>query len=152
MSTRPGFPLPVPSEDSAPFWEFIQQGELRLQRCLECSTFVHPPRQMCGSCGSFEREWVPVSGHGTVYSFVITRQAIHPSFEGHTPYATVVVELEEGPLLTSNLVDVPVDDIAIGQRVEATFVAATEEVSLPLFRLASVPTSQCPGSCRQRRD
>ncbi len=140
MSARPGFPLPVPSEDSAPFWEYLQQGELRLQRCLDCATFAHPPRQMCGSCGSFEREWALVSGRGTVYSFVVTRQAIHPAFEGHTPYATVVVELEEGPRLTTNLLDVPVDDIEIEQPVEVAFVAVTEEVSLPLFRLASGPS------------
>lgn len=136
MSARPGFPLPVPSEDSAPFWEFLQQGELRLQRCLTCSTFAHPPREMCGSCGSFEREWTPVSGRGAVYSFVVTRQAIHPSFEGHIPYATVIVELDDGPRLTSNLVDVAVDDIQIGLRVEVVLVAASDEVTLPLFRRA----------------
>ena len=136
MSARPGFPLPVPSEDSAPFWEYLQQGELRLQRCLVCATFVHPPRLMCPECGSFDREWVAVSGRGTVYSYVVTRQAIHPSFEGHTPYATVVVELAEGPRLTSNLVDVAVDDIAIGLPVEVAFVTVSDEVTLPLFRRA----------------
>ena len=136
MSARPGFPLPVPSEDSAPFWEYLQQGELRLQRCLVCSTFAHPPRLMCPECGSFDREWVAVSGRGTVYSYVVTRQAIHPSFEGHTPYATVVVELAEGPRLTSNLVDVAVDDIAIGLPVEVAFVTVSDEVTLPLFRRA----------------
>ncbi|RJQ12796.1 MAG: Zn-ribbon domain-containing OB-fold protein [Dehalococcoidia bacterium] len=136
MSARPGFPIPVPSEDSAPFWEYLRQGELRLQRCLVCATFAHPPRLMCPECGSFDREWVAVSGRGTVYSYVVTRQAIHPSFEGHTPYATVVVELAEGPHLTSNLIDVAVDDIQIGLPVEAVFVAVSDEVTLPLFRRA----------------
>lgn len=136
MSARPGFPLPVPSEDSAPFWEFLQQGELRLQRCLDCSTLAHPPRLMCARCGSFERDWAPVSGRGTVYSYVVTRQAVHPSFEGHTPYATVIVELAEGPHLTSNLVDVAVDDIEIGMPVEIILVAVSDEVTLPLFRRA----------------
>lgn len=134
MNARPGFPLPVPSEDSAPFWEYLRQGELRVQRCLVCATFAHPPRLMCPECGSFDRAWVAVSGRGTVYSYVVTRQAIHPSFEGHIPYATVVVELAEGPLLTSNLVDVPVDEVQIGLPVEVVFVAASDEVTLPLFR------------------
>ncbi|MBM4411449.1 MAG: Zn-ribbon domain-containing OB-fold protein [Chloroflexi bacterium] len=134
MSARPGFPLPVPSEDSAPFWEYLRQGELRVQRCLVCTAFAHPPRLMCPNCGSFDREWVPVSGRGTVYSYVVTRQAIHPSFEGHTPYATVVVELAEGPLLTSNLVDVPVDEVRVGLPVMVALVTAGDEVTLPLFR------------------
>lgn len=134
MSARPGFPLPVPSEDSAPFWDYLRQGELRLQRCLVCSAYAHPPRLMCPHCGSFDREWAPVSGRGTVYSFVVTRQAVHPAFEGHTPYATVVVELEEGPRLTSNLVDVPADEVHIGLPVEVTLVPISEEITLPLFR------------------
>ena len=134
MSARPGFPLPVPSEDSAPFWDYLRQGALRLQRCLVCAAFAHPPRLMCPHCGSFDREWAAVSGRGTVYSFVVTRQAVHPAFEGHTPYATVVVELEEGPRLTSNLVDVPAGEVHIGLPVELVLVTVTEEVTLPLFR------------------
>lgn len=132
---RPGFPLPVPSEDSAPFWEYLRQGELRVQRCLVCAAYAHPPRLMCPDCGSFDREWAPVSGRGTVYSFVVTHQAIHPSFEGHTPFATVLVELEEGPRLTSHLVSFPLDTLSIGRFVQAVLVAVTDEVTLPLFRL-----------------
>ena len=133
---RPDFPLPVPSEDGAPFWEFLRNGELRIQRCASCGVLQHPPRPMCPACGSFEREWAPVSGRGTVYSFVITRQAVHPSFEGHIPYATVVVELEEGVRLTSNLLDVPVDEIAIGMPARLELVPVDEAITLPLFRRA----------------
>ena len=131
---RPDFPLPVPSEDGAPFWEHLRAGELRIQQCASCGRLQYPPRPMCAACGSFEREWAPMSGRGTVYSFVITRQAIHPSFEGHIPYASVVVELEEGPRLTSNLIDVPVDEIAMGMPVRLELVAVSEDVTLPLFR------------------
>ncbi|MEX1021585.1 MAG: zinc ribbon domain-containing protein, partial [Dehalococcoidia bacterium] len=105
-SARPPFPAPVPSEDNQPFWDALGRGELVVQRCPSCGVLQHPPRPMCPECGSFERGWATMTGRGTVFSYVVTHQAIHPSYEGYTPYATVIVELEEGPRLTSNLVDV----------------------------------------------
>lgn len=134
MSTRPDFPLPVPSEDSAPFWEHLHAGELRIQRCTACGQLQHPPRLLCAECGAAEREWAAMSGRGTIYSFVVTHQAIHPAFEGHTPYATVLVELDEGPRMASNLIDVPVEEVHIGMPVEVELVPVSDEITLPLFR------------------
>lgn len=131
---RPDFPLPVPSEDGAPFWEHLHAGELRIQRCTSCGRLQHPPRLLCAECGSAERDWALMNGRGTIYSFVVTHQAIHPSFEGHLPYVTVLVELEEGPRMASNLLDVPVDEVAIGMPVEVDLVRVSDEITLPLFR------------------
>lgn len=136
---RPAFPLPVPNEDGAPFWEHLRAGELRIQRCTACAHLQHPPRVQCPSCGSFEHDWAPMSGRGTVYSFVVTHQAIHPSFEGHLPYVTALVELDEGPRLVTNLLGVPVDELEIGMAVEVDFVRVSDEITLPLFRRASTP-------------
>jgi len=133
-SDRPAFPAPVPTEDNQPFWDALKEGRLVVQECAACSGLVHPPRPMCPECGSFEKAWRAMSGRGTVYSYVVTHQAIHPSYNDHLPYATVLVELEEGPLVTTNLVDVAADEIAIGMPVEVEFVALSEEVTLPLFR------------------
>jgi uncharacterized OB-fold protein len=46
----------------------------------------------------------------------------------------VLVELEEGVRLTSNVVDCPPDEIAIGMPVEVTFEQINEEITLPKFR------------------
>ena len=133
--TRPDLlPLPQPDPGAEPFWDGLREGELRLQQCATCGRLGHPPRAMCAECGSFEFEWVAVSGRGTVYTFAVTQQPIHPALVDHTPVATVVIELEEGPRLTSNLVDVPPDEIAIGLPVEVVFERITDEVTLPLFR------------------
>jgi uncharacterized OB-fold protein len=130
-------PLPQPEPDAEPFWDGLREGELRLQHCSVCGLVAHPPRAMCHECGSFEFEWEPVSGRGTVYTFAITQQPIHPALVDHTPFATVVIELEEGPRMTSNLIDVPPDEIEIGLAVEVVFDDVTDEVTLPLFRRAS---------------
>jgi uncharacterized OB-fold protein len=126
-------PLPVPNADTEPFWDACRAGELRLQRCADCAEWRYPPQPACGACGSLAAAWVPVSGRGTVFSYAVTHQPIHPALSGRTPFASVVVELDEGPLLTSNLVDVDPDDIVIGMPVDVVFEQAGDMV-LPKFR------------------
>ena len=52
-----------------------------------------------------------------------------------------VVELDEGPFMVSNLLDVPNDEIAVGMRVTVTFVDLDDEITLPQFRPAASVTS-----------
>ena len=46
----------------------------------------------------------------------------------------VVIELEEGPLFHSNVVDYPNEALHIGLPVEVVFGDVTDEVTLPRFR------------------
>ena len=131
-----GLPLPQPTEEARPFFDALREHRLVVQRCASCEALVHPPRAMCGTCRAVRFDWVAMRGAGTVYSHVVTHQAVHPAFAGHTPLATVEVELAEGPRLYSNLVDVPPEEIVIGMEVEVVFVAVAEGVVLPLFRRA----------------
>ena len=57
------------------------------------------------------------------------------------PYAVVVVELEEGARILSNLVDCPVRDVRIDMPVEVVFEELTAEVTLPKFRPRPRPGS-----------
>jgi uncharacterized OB-fold protein len=129
-------PRPQPDDDARPFWDYTRTGELRVQRCAACGALRHPPRPMCARCHSLDVEWAPVSGRGTVFSYVVTHQPVHPALADRVPFATVLVELEEGPRLTSNLVDVPPGEITIGMPVEVVFERLDDEVTLPLFRRA----------------
>jgi uncharacterized OB-fold protein len=46
----------------------------------------------------------------------------------------VLVELEEGVRIVSNLVEVDPADVAIGLPVEVTYVQTDPELTLPMFR------------------
>jgi hypothetical protein len=127
-------PRPQPDDDARPFWDYVRARELRIQRCTACGTLRHPPRPMCARCRSMEVEWAPVSGRGTVFSYIVTHQPVHPALVDRVPFATVLVELEEGPRITSNLVGVPPGEIVIGMAVEVVFERLDDEVTLPLFR------------------
>ncbi len=127
-------PLPRPSEDSAPYWEAAQRGELRMQQCGTCQHIRFPPSLLCPRCLSAQAEWVRLSGRGTVFSWIVVHQSQHPAFNADTPYNVTIVELEEGPRLHTNLIGCPNDRICIGMPVEVVFDRINDEVTLPKFR------------------
>jgi hypothetical protein len=120
------------------FYDFCKDEALHFQQCTSCGTFRHVPREMCAQCNSFEWEWVKSTGKGTIYSWVVINRALHPAFydpsEDAVPMAPVVVEMEEGVRLLSNMVDCPPDQLEMDMSVEVVYEAVTDEVTLPRFR------------------
>src|SRR5262245_12102682 len=43
---------PKPTPETQHFWDGARAGELRLQRCDDCSNVYFPPRPFCPSCAS----------------------------------------------------------------------------------------------------
>ncbi|RLQ21083.1 DNA-binding protein [Seongchinamella sediminis] len=131
-------PLPGLDGLTKEFYDFCRQESLHFQQCSECGTFRHVPREMCAECNSFDWEWVESSGKGTIFSWVVVNRALHPAFYDPSPdavpMAPVVVEMEEGVRLTSNMVDCPPDELEIDMPVEVVYEAVTDEVTLPRFR------------------
>jgi uncharacterized OB-fold protein len=127
-------PRPVPDDDSYPFWDGCREGRLLLQRCPSCEAFRYPPRPMCPQCATIGGEWVESSGRGVVYSWVVAHHPVHPALVDRVPYNIVLVELEEGPRIVSNLEDAEQDEIEAGQPVEVVFERVSDELTLPKFR------------------
>jgi uncharacterized OB-fold protein len=69
-----------------------------------------------------------------VYTYALVTQLLHPYWEGDVPYNVVLVELEEGIRIVSNLVDCPNESIRIGMPVSVVFEDVSSELSLPLFK------------------
>ncbi len=128
--------LPVIYPEELPYWEALKQHKLVLQRCKLCSKAWFPIGPACPHCFSLEFEWANMSGRGVLHNFVIYHKAWAPWLEKRVPYAVIQVELDEGPRLTTNLLDCAVSDIKIGTRVEAAFEDITDEITLLQFRPA----------------
>jgi uncharacterized OB-fold protein len=135
MDQPPTRPAPVLTDDNTAFWDAAVQGRLVAQRCAECGRLRHPPRPMCPSCRSLEVEVVDLSGRGTVYSYAILHHPQNPAFE--YPVLAVLVDLEEGIRILSNLADVEPEEIAIGMAVEAFFTPTAYDMAVPQFRPAT---------------
>jgi uncharacterized protein len=137
VSAPPRRPLPqVGDIEARLFWEGCARGELLLQRCSGCGAYRHPPSPICPTCLSTDDEWVPASGNATVYSFVIVHRAFHAAFEEQVPYVVAIVELEEGPHMLTNVVEVPPDQVTIGMPIRVCFDRVSDEVVLPKFQPA----------------
>jgi uncharacterized OB-fold protein len=128
---RPVIPLANP--DTKPFWDGCAEGKLLLQRCAVCAAYRHPPSPICPLCLSEAHAWVPASGRGIVYTFVVVREA-RRGWEKLVPYVLAVVELEEGSRLLTNITNVAPEDVAIGMPVEVTFAELDGTTKLPLFQ------------------
>lgn len=128
-----GRPRPHPSAISEPFWEGCQRHELLLQHCEDCSAVIFYPRPTCPICGSLALRFRPASGRGTLYTYTVARRPTHPLLAGRVPYVIAVVELEEGPRMTSTVVDCDVEELQIGGRLTVDF-EDLGELSVPVFR------------------
>jgi uncharacterized OB-fold protein len=129
---RPSRPAPIATEDSRMFWSAAAEGRLVVQRCAGCARLHHPPRPMCPTCGSIDHVWEQLDGRGSVYSYSVLHHPQHPAFD--YPLIAVLVELDQGVRLLSNLVEIGPADVRIGLRVQAIFVPAAGGASVPVFR------------------
>ena len=129
-------PLPALDGLTKEFYNWCRRGDLRFQRCNACQAWRHVPRPMCAACGSFAWTWRRSSGRGTVFSWTVAVRPMHPAFQNDAPYAPVVIEMEEGVRLVSEMLDCSPDELEIGMPVELVFDHVTPEITLPKFKRA----------------
>ena len=127
-------PLPAISTLNQPYWDGLKQRQMVLPQCAGCGVVWYPPAPFCPACWSPDFSWQQLSGRGRLNSWVVFHQAYFSSFKGDIPYNVAEVELEEGPRLLTNLVEIENENIAIGMPVEVVFEAVSAEVTLAKFR------------------
>jgi uncharacterized OB-fold protein len=128
---------PAPTHLTEPFWDALAREQICLPRCDGCQMLVWYPRVRCPSCMSDRFSWTAVSGMAAVYSFTIDRRA--DEVRGDVATVVAIVELVEGPRLTTNIVGVEPDAVFVGMRVEPVFDHAEGQVTLLRFRPAEPP-------------
>ena len=65
---------------------------------------------------------------------MVSHQAYFRGFESDLQYNVAEIELDEGPRLLTNLIEVANRDIRAGMPVEIVFERATDEITLAKFR------------------
>ena len=129
-------PLPVPTPVTQPFWEGSRAHKLLLQRCDKGHVFYYA-RTHCPHCLSNQLEWIEASGKGRLYSYTVARRAQSPEFAEDVPYIIAAITLDEGPRMTSLLVDADPENVRIEGAVEVAWEDVNEEISMPYFRPVS---------------
>lgn len=130
------FPTPEITDVNRPYWQGLEQGELRYQHCPACGNDWLPARERCPGCLAAGGEWRRSSGRGKVVSWITYHTAYAPHLAERLPYDVTIVELDEGPRLLTNIVDSEAGaKLAVGQQVELA-IEIDHDVALPRFRLA----------------
>ncbi|AKE88776.1 zinc ribbon domain-containing protein [Rhodococcus aetherivorans] len=126
---------PAPDGLDQPYWDGLLAGELRLQRCSDCRTWIWGPQAICGHCHSFDLGWETVEPAGTVYSWNRSWYPYMDEYAERLPYVTVLVELPHAG--GRRVLGILADDIdanpEIGDRVVGVF-ERTEGAAWPLLR------------------
>jgi len=130
LATRPA---PVLDNWNRPFWDACRERRLLLQRCRGTGRCFHPPAPVSPFTGRPEWEWVEASGRGEVFSFVVFHQNYFPGMRDEMPYPVVMVRLEEGPYLLTNLSGLTAEHVRVGMPVSVRFEDGPEGFVLPQF-------------------
>lgn len=121
----------APSHATARYWEAAAAGQLAIQRCLACGHRQLPPRATCEACGAAAFGHEVASGRGVVHAFTVVERALLAELREHVPYVLALVDLAEGPRVTT-LLRVPPTDVTIGLPVVVAF-ERVGDVALPVF-------------------
>lgn len=132
---KPGKLIPIPTQETLPFWEGCRRGDLLLQRCAGCGHLQFPPQSFCAACLGENLTWIKVSGRGSVLSYTVIHWSPNPAYAANAPYVLALIVLDEGPHMLTNVIDCPPGEVRIGMAVTVTFVDCSPEIALPKFRV-----------------
>ena len=100
------------------FAEALKASKLLGLKCNKCGAYTVPPKKVCMECTSEDLEVVELSGKGQIQTFTVIRV---PPEGFEAPYIVGMAELDEGPWIMGNIVDVDPDEATmdlIGMRVK----------------------------------
>jgi len=97
-------------------------------KCEGCKEVFFPPRDVCPECKGTALNKFKLSGKGKILTYTVIHVAPE-GFEKEVPYVIAIVELDEGPKLTTPIVDCEPEDVKTGLKVESIFRKITEDGS-----------------------
>lgn len=118
-----------------PMWESIASEEMKLQRCTESGTFRYPPGPACPESLNLESEWCPISGRAKVLSWTVFHRTYLPAYPA--PNLVVAVQLEEGPIMVSNMNYEELPNLKLDAEVKLFYADHPDGYKIPRFTLAT---------------
>ena len=85
--------------------EALKKNKLLGLKCKACGAITVPPKMVCRQCTSLDMEIVELKGTGKIQTFTTVNVASEGR-ESEVPYTIVLVELDEGPWIMGNLIDI----------------------------------------------
>jgi uncharacterized OB-fold protein len=125
--------LPTLSEENREFWDATREQILMLPWCAHCQLPLWFPRTICAICGNQDVQLRPTTGSGHVYALSIHHRPGPGRSAEDGPYAVVLVDLDEGVRIMSNLVAPDLAAIEVGTAVVLRWEALDDGRHLYMF-------------------
>ena len=135
MSKEYKKPIPSPQGESDFYWEKAKQEELWLRECPVNGPYFYP-RDISPGALRKDTKWIKATGKATLFTYSIVHRAPHPGFIDDVPFVTAIVELEEGPLMPTNIImnDPTPKKLKIGMPLIVEFEHINDKIALPKFK------------------
>jgi len=110
------------------FWRNLKSRyNLIGTKCLNCEEVHFPPRHFCPKCRRLSRlEEFKLEGRGEIVTYTVIHTHMQ-GFEGQIPYVLAIVELSDGPRLTTQIVDCEIGEVKAGMKVKSVFRKIQED-------------------------
>ncbi len=111
------------------FYRTLREGRIEGGRCPSCEKVFVPPHSQCPACGTGPMEPVPVPDVGTIESYAVVHLPV-PGMELDLPFAWGWIRLDGVDVPFAHLLGgVQLDEVRVGQRVEAQWAPEPERTS-----------------------
>ena len=124
------------SDESRPFWDATREQRFVLPWCTECDAPIWYPRAFCPRCFGHTVEWRADAGGGTVHAASVHTRPGPGRDADDGPYVVVLVDLDAGVRMMSNVIGCAPDVVAVGMRVELGWEPLSDGRYLPVFHPA----------------
>lgn len=135
MTMNPDRPMPEATDVSRPYWDGLREHTIRIQYSPSLERYVFYPRLVSPLTLEDDLEWREIDGAGTLYTYTITDRPTASFFADEVPQKLAIVQWDAGPRVSTELVDVEPDDVAVGMRVRPVF-CDYPEAGVTLLRYA----------------
>lgn len=114
-------PMPVPTPLTKPFWDSLAEHRIKIQYSPSLGEYIFYPRPLAPRTLADDLEWREISGEGTLYSYTVATRPPSPHFVQENPLILAIVQWDEGPKFSTEIVNVDPEDLQIGMRVTPVF-------------------------------
>lgn len=138
MSDKPEYKKPLPDmrPEGAKFWEGTKEHKFLLPTGKDGKPFWYPRALAPGTLEPVD--WIESKGEGEVYTYSVHYIGPSAAYKGDPPHTVVLVDLDEGVRIMSNLVkdeegfpSVDPETVKIGMRVKVVYDDVTDDITLP---------------------
>jgi uncharacterized OB-fold protein len=114
-------PMPSPTPTTQPFWDALREHRIRIQYSPSAGRYVFYPRVLAPGTLADDLVWRDISGGGSLYTFTTSYRPVSPHFVDDVPQILAVVQWDEGPHFSTEIVNAAPEALRVGMRVRPVF-------------------------------